>query len=90
MGKLNLVLLGLVVFSAIQLIDSQHASRVLFIQLGKAQQAERQLEESYDGLKLEQIALAKAERVDQLAREKLKMRTPDPKSVVFMPQEGGQ
>ena len=89
MGKLNLVLLGLVVFSAIQLIDSQHASRVLFIQLGKAQQAERQLEESYDGLKLEQIALGKAERVDQIARERLGMHPPEPKAVVFMPFSGG-
>lgn len=89
MGKLNLILLGLVVFSAIQVIDAQHEARTYFVKLGQAQQAERQLEVAYTRLQLEQTSLAKAERVDQIAREKLGMRPPEPKSVVFMPFSGG-
>ena len=40
-------------------------------------------------LQLQQVALAKGERVDEVARTRLDMNPPAPGSVVFMQLEGG-
>jgi cell division protein FtsL len=89
MGKLNIFLLMLVVFCASQLVESQHEARRLFVELGRERQAERQLEVAFTRLQLDQATLAKGERVDSVARSKLKMITPSPNSIVFMSLSGG-
>ena len=88
MGRLNFLLLICVVYSAMAVVEFQHESRTLFVQLGSEQQAERQLEVAFSRLQLEQVALAKGERIDEIAREKLKMQLPSPDRTVFMSLSG--
>lgn len=88
MGKLNFALLLVVVYCSMILVEFQHDSRTLFVQLGSAQQGERQLEVAFSRLQLEQVALAKGERIDKIAREKLKMQSPPPDKTVFMTLNG--
>ena len=88
MRRLNLLLLILVGFCAIQVVDSQHTARSLFVELGKEQQAERQIEVAFTRLQLQQITLAKGERIDEVARTRLKMKVPDPNKVIFMALDG--
>ncbi|HEX4916418.1 MAG TPA: cell division protein FtsL [Limnobacter sp.] len=89
MGRLNILLLALVLLCATEVVELQHESRSLFVALGQEQQAERQIEVDFQRLQLQQVALAKGERVDQVAREKLGMNPPAPGTVVFMPLDGG-
>ena len=89
MARLNVLLLALVVFCALQVVELQHKARRLFIQLGAEQQAERQIEVAFSRLQLQQVALAKGERVDSVARNELKMSPPAPGSVIFLPYSGG-
>ncbi len=88
MTKLNFLLLALVVYCAMLVVESQHESRSLFVQLGSAQQVERHLEVAFSRLQLEQVALAKGERIDQIAREQLEMQRPTPEQTVFMRSDG--
>lgn len=89
MGRLNILLLSLVVFCAMVVVEQQHAARTLFVALGQEQQAEHQIEVAFTRLQLQQVALAKGERVDEVARTKLEMSPPAQGSVVFMPLDGG-
>lgn len=89
MGRLNIFLLALVVFCAIAVVEQQHSARTLFVALGQEQQAEQQIEVAFTRLQLQQVALAKGERVDEVARTKLDMSPPAQGSVVFMPLDGG-
>lgn len=89
MGRLNIFLLLLLVFCAIKLVESQHEARAAFVELGRERQAERQLEVAFTRLQLDQVALAKGERVDAVARTKLKMLPPNPNAIVFMTLGGG-
>jgi len=89
MGRLNIFLLALVIFCAMVVVEQQHAARSLFVALGQEQQAEHQLEVAFTRLQLQQVTLAKGERVDAVARTELNMSPPAPGSVVFMPLDGG-
>lgn len=89
MGRLNILLLALVIFCAMVVVEQQHAARSLFVALGQEQQAERQIEVAFTKLQLQQVTLAKGERVDAVARTELNMSPPAPGSVVFIPLDGG-
>ncbi|GLR26063.1 MULTISPECIES: cell division protein FtsL [Limnobacter] len=89
MGRLNILLLLLVVGCAIRLVDAQHTARTLFVELGRERQVERQLEVAYTRLQVEQTSLSKGERVVELAKSKLKMVYPAPNDVVFMNLDSG-
>ncbi|HEY1057870.1 MAG TPA: cell division protein FtsL [Limnobacter sp.] len=89
MGRLNILLLALVIYCAMQVVDFQHEARTLFVTLGSEQEAERQLDVAFTRLQLQQVALAKGERVDEVARRELKMAPPQPGSIVFMPFDTG-
>ncbi|HEX4857231.1 MAG TPA: cell division protein FtsL [Limnobacter sp.] len=89
MGRLNIFLLSLVVFCAMVVVEQQHTARSLFVALGEEQQAEHQIEVAFTRLQLQQVALAKGERVDEVARTRLEMSPPAQGSVIFMPLEGG-
>lgn len=89
MGRLNILLLVLVIFCAMVVVDQQHTARSLFVALGQERQAEHQIEVAFTRLQLQQIALSKGERVDSVARTKLEMSPPVPGTVIFMPFEGG-
>lgn len=89
MGRLNILLLTLVIFCAMLVVEQQHAARTLFVALGQEQQAEQQIEVAFTRLQLQQVTLAKGERVDLVARTKLNMSPPMAGSVVFMTLDGG-
>lgn len=88
MTKLNFLLLALVVYCAMLVVEYQHESRTLFVKLGGAQQLERHLEVAFNRLQLEQVMLAKGERIDRIAREQLKMQQPTTDQTVFMSSDG--
>lgn len=88
MGKLNIFLFALVIACALKVVDWQHQARSHFVELNQEQQVEQQLEVSFTKLQLQQVALAKGERVDSVARTQLKMKTPPPEAIVFLPLIG--
>lgn len=84
MGRLNLLLLALVVFCAVQVIELQHDARTLFVTLGEEEETARQLAVALAHLQLSEEALANGQRVDQIARRDLKMVTPIGPTLVYM------
>lgn len=89
MGRLNILLLTLVVFCAMLVVEQHHAARSLFVALGQEQQAEHQIEVAFSRLQLQQVSLANGERVNSVARTTLDMSPPASGAVVFMPLDGG-
>lgn len=78
MTRLNLTLLLLVVVSALAVVHAQHDSRNVFVQLDRALNQARKLQVEFDRLQVEKRAQATHLRVEQLAKEKLKMVMPTP------------
>ena len=71
-----LSLLLTVLVSAVGVTISSHITRQLFASLQSASLQSDELESEYEKLLLEQSAWADYSRLDQLARDELKMRTP--------------
>jgi cell division protein FtsL len=78
MTRLALCLLGLLAACALGLVTSQHHARKLFAELEREQARAKSLEVEYGQLQLEQSTWAMHARVERLARERLKMRPPEP------------
>lgn len=78
MTRINLILLLAVVLSALAVVHAQHDSRNLFVQHDRAVNDARKLEVELDRLQVEKRAQATHLRVEQLAKDKLKMLTPSP------------
>jgi cell division protein FtsL len=76
MGRLNIVLLVVVVACALMVVSTQHRTRGLFVAHEQAMHEKLQLDVEWNQLQLDQVALAKAARVDEVARTKLKMQLP--------------
>jgi cell division protein FtsL len=76
--RLNLVLLIAVVASALYLVQTQYESRRLTVEFEKAQSLARQLAVEHERLQVEKRAQATPLRVEQLAKEQLKMRSATP------------
>jgi cell division protein FtsL len=76
MGRLNFVLIILIVVCALSLVSAQNRARSFFVALERANQAERQLENEWTQLQVEQVALSKGSRVEDIARAQLKMKIP--------------
>jgi cell division protein FtsL len=72
-GKVNLVLLTLLVACALSLVNSQYQARHLFIELERLQQQARQLDIDWAQLQLDQSTLGKNARIEQIARTDLNM-----------------
>lgn len=77
MVRFNMILLLVVVVCALGVVTSQHKARKLFQELENEQERAKQLDIEYGQLQLELSTWATPPRVEQIAREKLKMRTPD-------------
>ena len=77
MGRVNLIMVVLIVACALALITTQHRARGLFVALERENQLERQLENSWTQLQAEQVSLAKGSRVEEIARTQLKLQTPE-------------
>ncbi|MFT3812607.1 MAG: cell division protein FtsL [Acidovorax sp.] len=88
MIRINLVLLLAVVVSAMYLVRTQYESRLLFTELDRAVAEARQLETDKQRLQVEKRAQATPLRVEQLARDRLKMRTTTPAITQYVTDGG--
>ncbi|MBS1191474.1 MAG: Cell division protein, FtsL -like protein [Rhodocyclaceae bacterium] len=77
MVRFNMILLLIAVVCALGGVTSQHRARKLFQELEGEQERARQLDVEYGQLQLELSTWATHPRIEQIAREKLKMRTTD-------------
>ena len=84
MGRLNVMLLILLIGCAISVITSQHQARKLFIELEGEQVAAKKLEEERTQLQLEQSTWATHKRIESVASKSLGMKLPDPATTVIV------
>lgn len=78
MGRLNLILLMVVLASGLVLVRSAYDARRLFTELDRAQAEARRLEADSQRLQAERHAQATNLRVEQVARARLSMRVITP------------
>ena len=93
MLRFNVILLLVVVFCALGVVTSQHRARKLFQALEAEQERARQLDVEYGQLQLEMSTWANHPRIEKIARERLRMLTPDSAvraraAVVVVPKGG--
>ena len=82
MLRFNMVLLLIVICCALGTVTSQHKARKLFQTLEKEQEREAQLDVEFGQLQLELSTWATSPRIEKIARENLKMHTPDSAKIV--------
>ena len=82
MIRLNMLLLLAAVFCALGVITSQHQARKLFQALEAEQERAKQLDVEFGQLQIELSTWATSPRIEKIARERLKMRTPEPARVL--------
>lgn len=82
MLRTNMVLLFFIVFCALGVVTSQHKARKLFQALEAEQERAKQLDVEYGQLQLELSTWATHPRIEKIAKERLKMRVPEPKGVI--------
>ena len=90
MLRFNMILLLIVVVCALGAVTSQHRARKLFQAVEAEQERARQLEIEFGQLQLELSTWATSPRIEKIAREKLKMRIPDPAKIVTVTAGGGR
>ena len=73
---LNLGLTGLVLLSALALVETSHRCRNLYANLQRMEVEQWNLQEQWSRLLLEESTWAAHHRVEQLARRELNMRLP--------------
>ncbi|MBT9493513.1 MAG: cell division protein FtsL [Paucibacter sp.] len=78
MGRLNFILLIAVLASGMVLVRSAYEARRLFTEVDRAQAEGRRLEADSQRLQAERHAQATNLRVEQVARERLKMQAISP------------
>jgi cell division protein FtsL len=77
MVRLNVILLLVAIVCALGAVTSQHRARKLFQALEGEQERVRQLDIEYGQLQLELSTWATHPRIEQIARDRLRMVTPD-------------
>lgn len=70
--------------SGVGVAYTQHSNRQLFIQLQKLQAERDDLEVEWELLRLEQSTLVTDAAVEDVARTRLNMLTPDPATVLYI------
>ena len=83
-GRLNALLLALLVGCALSLVNAQYQSRHLFIELERAQAKARQLDIEWAQLQLDQSTLGKHERIEAIARRDLSMTPLTPARIQYL------
>ncbi|HSH54250.1 MAG TPA: cell division protein FtsL [Methylotenera sp.] len=81
MTRLNLILYFALMLSALGLVNAQHKSRKLYIELEQMSQAAKQYEQEFGQLQLEQSTWAMHSRVELIAAHTLQMQVPDAKRI---------
>ncbi len=90
MLRLNIVLLLAILVCSLSVVTSQHKARRLFQTLESEQERARQLEVEFGQLQLELSTWATSPRIEKIAREKLKMRIPEPGKIITVVSGGGR
>lgn len=83
----RLLLIALVVLNvatAIGVVYARHRHRILFVELSKLQKVRDELNIGFGRLQLEQATVAEATRIDQIARERLGMKSPEAGEIVVV------
>lgn len=77
MVRFNMFLLLVAVICALGVVTAQHRARKLFQELEGELERAKQLDIEYGQLQLEMSTWATPPRIEQIARDRLKMRTPE-------------
>jgi len=89
-NRLNLVLLAVLIACALALVASQHKARKLYVELQQEQELEKRYEVEWGQLQLEQSTWAMHARIEKIAMQQLRMRTPTAARIqVVAPAETG-
>ncbi len=70
--------------SALGVVHARHESRKAFIDLQELYAERDELDIDWDRLLIEQSTWATHARIEQIARERIKMRVPDPAEIVIL------
>jgi len=90
MVRINILLLVAALVCALGVVTSQHKARKLFQAMEVEQERARQLEVEFGQLQLELSTWATSPRIEKIAREKLRMATPETAKIVTATQGGGR
>jgi len=82
MVRFNVFLLLISVICALSVVTTQHKARKLFQALESEQDRAKQLDVEFDQLQIELSTWATSPRIEKIAREKLRMYTPEPSRIV--------
>ncbi len=70
--------------SAIGVVHARYRHRQLFVELSQLEKNRDELNIEFSRLQLEQATWAESNRVDQIARNRLGMKTPEPTDIVVI------
>lgn len=74
--RLNLMLLAVLIACALAVVTSRHTARKLYVELQQEQELEKRYEVEWGQLQLEQSTWAMHTRIEKIAVQQLRMRTP--------------
>lgn len=84
MVKVNLILVATLVACALSVVSARHQARKLFIALQSEQARARALDVEWGQLQLEISTWLMHNRVEEVARDRLKMSIPDPRRIYVL------
>jgi cell division protein FtsL len=84
MVKLNLILVAALVACALSVVSARHQARKLFVALQAEQARARALDVEWGQLQLEISTWLMHNRVEEVARDRLKMAIPDPRRIYVL------
>lgn len=90
MLRFNILLLLAILVCSLSVVTSQHKARKLFQSMEAEQERARQLEIEFGQLQLELSTWATSPRIEKIARDKLKMRTPETAKIITVTSGGGR
>jgi cell division protein FtsL len=70
--------------SAIGVVHARYSHRQRFVELSRHEKARDELNIDFSRLQLEQATWAESNRIDQIARSRLGMKTPEPADIVVV------
>jgi cell division protein FtsL len=88
MSRINVLLILLLLACALGVVAAQHKARRLYMELEREQERMRQLEVEWGQLQLEAGTWAAHARIERIARERLRMQSPQPGQVLVV-ETGG-
>lgn len=78
------ILVSVLLVSALMVIYKKYNSRLIFIEIQKQEKALDQYEVAWGQLQLELTTLAEQNRVEQVAREQLKLTMPAREKIIYI------